>query len=112
MLLGGGKPYVFEQSTASFRFLLGFVQKCDGTKPTCRSCRMAGRLQECEYTDRVPAMTSFLEDEVTKLEARINDLEQPRDNMAHNPHAADFQAQSRRTSRSDGRPNDRRKSLL
>ncbi|TDL17185.1 hypothetical protein BD410DRAFT_901603 [Rickenella mellea] len=79
--------------------------KCDGAKPTCRSCRMAGRLQGCEYTDRGPAMTQFLEDEVSKLETRINELENPGHNL---PHGADFEAQSRRTSRLDvrSRPND------
>ncbi|TDL21883.1 hypothetical protein BD410DRAFT_282953 [Rickenella mellea] len=89
--------------------------KCDGAKPTCRSCRMAGRLQECEYTDQGPALTQVLEDEVDRLKARIYDLEHPTDNLPvtlHNPHAAYLEAQTRRTSRPDIRnqPNERHSS--
>ncbi len=78
---------------------------------------MAGRLQECEYTDQGPALTQVLEDEVARLEARIRELEHPTDNLPvtlHNPHAAYFEAQTRRTSRSDVRnqPNGLRKTIF
>ncbi|KZT10470.1 uncharacterized protein LAESUDRAFT_755967 [Laetiporus sulphureus 93-53] len=52
--------------------------KCDGARPICGPCIRSNREFDCEYTDgptRSP--TQVLEDNISRLEARIYELEHP-----------------------------------
>ncbi|KAK7059371.1 hypothetical protein R3P38DRAFT_2836062 [Favolaschia claudopus] len=52
--------------------------KCDGIKPVCGTCRKGPRHDDCEYSDGPPrSRTKALEDTVSRLEARLYELEHP-----------------------------------
>lgn len=53
-------------------------QKCDTVKPACGQCTRANRDDECEYTDgSYTSQARVLENDVTRLEERIQQLEHP-----------------------------------
>ncbi|KZT10443.1 uncharacterized protein LAESUDRAFT_425502 [Laetiporus sulphureus 93-53] len=55
-----------------------FAQKCDGARPICGPCIRSNRESDCEYTDGpTPSPTQVLEDNISRLEARIYELEHP-----------------------------------
>lgn len=52
--------------------------KCDGAKPICGPCKLHPRDDECEYADGPGrSRTKVLEDTVSRLEARLLELENP-----------------------------------
>ncbi|KAK6984297.1 hypothetical protein R3P38DRAFT_3105319 [Favolaschia claudopus] len=52
--------------------------KCDGIKPVCGTCQKGPRHDDCEYSDGPPrSRTKALEDTVSRLEARLYELEHP-----------------------------------
>ncbi|KAG2141400.1 uncharacterized protein EDB93DRAFT_1252543 [Suillus bovinus] len=52
--------------------------KCDGTRPTCSQCVRGNRPDDCEYTDgQGRSRTNMLEQEISRLQARIQELEHP-----------------------------------
>ncbi|KAJ7478668.1 hypothetical protein B0H11DRAFT_2234126 [Mycena galericulata] len=52
--------------------------KCDGQKPMCGPCRKHPKDDECEYSDGpARSRTKALEDTVSRLEARLHELEHP-----------------------------------
>lgn len=52
--------------------------RCDGTRPTCSQCIRGNRPDDCEYTDgQGRPRTHMLEQEITRLQARIQELENP-----------------------------------
>ncbi|KAJ7108823.1 hypothetical protein C8R44DRAFT_297301 [Mycena epipterygia] len=54
--------------------------KCDGQKPVCGPCRKHPKDDECEYSDGpARSRTKALEDTVSRLEARLHELEHPED---------------------------------
>ncbi|KAJ7735723.1 Zn(2)-Cys(6) binuclear cluster domain-containing protein [Mycena metata] len=55
--------------------------KCDAKKPICTPCGrfVGGGLQDCEYTETGPAQSQILQEQISILESRIRDMEQPRD---------------------------------
>ncbi|KAJ7719016.1 hypothetical protein DFH07DRAFT_859675 [Mycena maculata] len=54
--------------------------KCDGQKPICGPCRKHPKDDECEYSDGpARSRTKALEDTVSRLEARLHELEHPED---------------------------------
>ncbi|KAJ7735726.1 Zn(2)-Cys(6) binuclear cluster domain-containing protein [Mycena metata] len=55
--------------------------KCDAKKPICTPCGrfVGGGLQDCEYTERGPAQSQILQEQISILESRIRDMERPRD---------------------------------
>lgn len=69
------KPLKRGRACMSCRFL---KIKCDGVKPTCGPCRRHPRDDECEYNDGPGrSRTRVLEDTVSRLEARLHELEHP-----------------------------------
>jgi hypothetical protein len=53
-------------------------QRCDGVRPTCGQCTRGNRLDDCEYTDgQGRSRTSMLEEDILRLQARIQELEHP-----------------------------------
>ncbi|KAF8906262.1 hypothetical protein CPB84DRAFT_1675974 [Gymnopilus junonius] len=53
-------------------------QKCDGQKPVCGPCSAHPRDDDCEYADGPGrSRTKVLEDTVSRLEARLQELENP-----------------------------------
>ena len=68
-------------------------QRCDGARPVCTQCIRGGRLDDCEYTDtQGRTRTQILEENVARLQARIQELENPEEASApvllHDPYAA------------------------
>ncbi|KAF8881781.1 hypothetical protein BD779DRAFT_1675292 [Infundibulicybe gibba] len=54
--------------------------KCDGVKPICGPCLRHPKDDPCEYSDGPGrSRTKVLEDTVSRLEARLNELEHPED---------------------------------
>ncbi|KAI0775118.1 hypothetical protein BD413DRAFT_653678 [Trametes elegans] len=52
--------------------------KCDGIRPVCGQCVRTNREVDCEYTDGPgPSPTQVLEEQITRLESRIRELEHP-----------------------------------
>lgn len=51
--------------------------KCDGARPVCGQCERAGREEDCEYADGGRTRTQMLQDTISELEARIEELENP-----------------------------------
>ncbi|KAJ7577548.1 hypothetical protein C8J56DRAFT_1031517 [Mycena floridula] len=50
--------------------------KCDGTRPVCRQCTKADKVDECQYDDhRQKSRTQKLREKLTMLEERIRELE-------------------------------------
>ncbi|KAJ3775128.1 Zn(2)-Cys(6) binuclear cluster domain-containing protein [Lentinula raphanica] len=62
--------------------------KCDGLRPTCTQCLKSARPGDaCEYADSGRTRTQMLEDNISRLEARIRELEEPTDEDAVRLHA-------------------------
>ncbi|KAJ7647956.1 hypothetical protein FB45DRAFT_860984 [Roridomyces roridus] len=56
------------------------LQRCDGVKPICGPCRTNPQDDPCEYSDGpTRSRTKVLEDTVSRLEARLHELEHPND---------------------------------
>lgn len=54
------------------------LQKCDATKPICGPCLRHPKDDPCEYSDGTGrSRTKVLEDTVSRLEARLHELEHP-----------------------------------
>ncbi|TFK29693.1 hypothetical protein FA15DRAFT_631604 [Coprinopsis marcescibilis] len=69
------KPLKRGKACMNCRFL---KIKCDGTKPVCGPCRRHPKDDECEYADGPGrSRTKALEDQVSRLEARLQELENP-----------------------------------
>ncbi|KLO17705.1 hypothetical protein SCHPADRAFT_936895 [Schizopora paradoxa] len=52
--------------------------RCDGARPFCGQCGLTRRPEDCEYTDRQGRTnTEVLEERITQLRARIQELESP-----------------------------------
>ncbi|KAJ7918524.1 hypothetical protein B0H13DRAFT_2269065 [Mycena leptocephala] len=74
--------------------------KCDAKKPICTPCVqfVGGGLHDCEYTESGPAQSQVLEEQISIIESRIQELEQPKEMRTlvglHNP----YQSGHRRTS--------------
>ncbi|KAJ3510495.1 hypothetical protein NLJ89_g4635 [Agrocybe chaxingu] len=69
------KPLKRGKACMNCRFL---KIKCDGLKPICGPCQLHPRDDECEYADGPGrSRTKVLEDTVTRLEARLLELENP-----------------------------------
>ncbi|KAJ7229231.1 hypothetical protein C8J57DRAFT_192035 [Mycena rebaudengoi] len=67
--------------------------KCDGHKPICGSCQTHPKDDDCEYLDDpARSRTKALEDAVSRLEARLHELEHPEVStpsvMLHDPCAS------------------------
>jgi hypothetical protein len=68
-------------------------QKCDGSKPICGQCIRARRPDDCEYTDgQGRSRTQILEENISRLEARIHELEHPDESLQsvtlHDPYSS------------------------
>ncbi|KAG6830373.1 hypothetical protein H0H92_001010 [Tricholoma furcatifolium] len=69
------KPLKRGKACLNCRFL---KIKCDAAKPTCGPCRKHPKEEDCEYADGPGrSRTKALEEHVSRLEARINELEHP-----------------------------------
>ncbi|EIW79508.1 hypothetical protein CONPUDRAFT_125823 [Coniophora puteana RWD-64-598 SS2] len=71
--------------------------RCDGTRPVCGQCTRGNRSEDCEYTDgQRPSRTQTLENDVARLQARIQELENPGASAPsvtlHNPYAGSTSA--------------------
>ena len=72
-------------ATSSFGFLwkkqvinFVFLQRCDGKHPICGQCDRASRAEDCEYTTgQERSKVQILEDNISRLEARIQELQNP-----------------------------------
>ncbi|KAJ7156210.1 Zn(2)-Cys(6) binuclear cluster domain-containing protein [Mycena filopes] len=53
--------------------------KCDGERPKCGQCTRSMSFQDCEYADDGPTRTQQLEEQIAILEARIEELEKPKE---------------------------------
>ncbi|KAJ7748661.1 Zn(2)-Cys(6) binuclear cluster domain-containing protein [Mycena metata] len=53
--------------------------KCDGERPKCGQCTRSMTFQDCEYADDGPTRTQLLEEQIAILEARIEELEKPKE---------------------------------
>ncbi|KAJ7679769.1 hypothetical protein B0H17DRAFT_943858, partial [Mycena rosella] len=54
--------------------------KCDGRRPMCGPCsRSSETFGDCEYTSGGPSQKDLLEEQISILQARIEELEKPRD---------------------------------
>ncbi|PPQ67854.1 hypothetical protein CVT25_010293 [Psilocybe cyanescens] len=89
------KPLKRGKACMSCRFL---KIKCDGEKPICGPCRNHPRDDECEYADGPGrSRTKTLEDTVSRLEARLLELENPDSStpsvVLHDPYPSPFQIQ-------------------
>lgn len=67
--------------------------KCDGDRPTCGQCIRGNRLDDCEYTDsQGRSRTYMLEQEIGRLQARLQELEHPEHTMPtvalHHPYSS------------------------
>ncbi|KAK7458826.1 hypothetical protein VKT23_009836 [Stygiomarasmius scandens] len=52
--------------------------KCDGSRPVCKNCgRSISKFGDCEYPGAGPSRTEYLEEQISILENRIRDLENP-----------------------------------
>ena len=56
------------------------MQRCDGRRPFCSACVRANRTDDCEYTDNQGrTRTQVLEETLERLQARLQELENPED---------------------------------
>jgi hypothetical protein len=63
---------------SSLTLIPGLSQKCDGAKPICGPCLRHPKDDACEYSDGPGrSRTKALEDQVSRLEARLQELENP-----------------------------------
>ncbi|KAJ6510891.1 Zn(2)-Cys(6) binuclear cluster domain-containing protein [Mycena sanguinolenta] len=53
--------------------------KCDGERPKCGPCSRSIGFQDCEYGEDGPTRTQILEEQIKILEARIEELEKPKE---------------------------------
>ncbi|KAJ7936982.1 Zn(2)-Cys(6) binuclear cluster domain-containing protein [Mycena leptocephala] len=53
--------------------------KCDSERPKCGKCSRSIGFQDCEYVEDGPTRTEILEEEIAILEARIEELEKPKE---------------------------------
>ncbi|KAJ6583108.1 Zn(2)-Cys(6) binuclear cluster domain-containing protein [Mycena vulgaris] len=66
--------------------------KCDAKKPICTPCVrfIGGGLHDCEYTEVGPAQSQVLEEQISIIESRIQELQQPKEFRTsvglHNPY--------------------------
>ncbi|KAJ3866117.1 hypothetical protein EV359DRAFT_37269 [Lentinula novae-zelandiae] len=71
-------------------FLNKYPQRCDGARPICGPCQRTPKDDPCEYADGPGrSRTRALEETVSRLEARLRELEHPEETppMAlHNPY--------------------------
>ncbi|KAF7345568.1 Fungal-trans domain-containing protein [Mycena venus] len=51
--------------------------KCSAERPKCAQCARSMGFQDCEYADDGPTRTEILEEQISLLEARIEELEKP-----------------------------------
>ncbi|KII89349.1 hypothetical protein PLICRDRAFT_41008 [Plicaturopsis crispa FD-325 SS-3] len=59
--------------------------RCDGLRPSCTPCRKTHRQDDCEYDDR-KSRTQMLQEKITLLESRIQELErQPSGSISPGP---------------------------
>ncbi|KAJ7649619.1 hypothetical protein FB45DRAFT_1075144 [Roridomyces roridus] len=75
------KPRKFQSVSLEIRPLTFFAGrhlkiKCDGVRPVCGPCTRVPKDDECEYTD-VSSRTKDLQETISRLKARINELENP-----------------------------------
>ncbi|KAJ7451627.1 Zn(2)-Cys(6) binuclear cluster domain-containing protein [Mycena latifolia] len=72
--------------------------KCDGERPKCGPCARSSSFQDCEYADDGPTRTQILEEQIAILEARIEELEKPKERRStltlHNPYAGERRSAS------------------
>ncbi|KAJ7071962.1 hypothetical protein C8F01DRAFT_973624 [Mycena amicta] len=60
--------------------------RCDGAHPICGPCRRDNRPDDCEYTHgQHRARAEMLEENISQIEARITELQQPRKRSPENP---------------------------
>ncbi|KAJ6585909.1 hypothetical protein B0H19DRAFT_1369031 [Mycena capillaripes] len=53
--------------------------KCDGTRPICGQCgKYASAFGDCEYAENGPTHSQMLEEQISILQSRIEELEDPR----------------------------------
>jgi hypothetical protein len=89
-----------QQSHSTYCHLLTrLLQKCDGVKPTCGPCRRHPKDDECEYNDGPGrSRTRVLEDTVSRLEARLHELEHPNETTPpvtlHDPYSPYHETQA------------------
>ncbi|KAJ7611705.1 hypothetical protein FB45DRAFT_1118939 [Roridomyces roridus] len=58
-------------------------QRCDSVRPICGPCSRAQRFEDCEYGDAEGSNVQNLEDQISRLQIRIRDLERPVSNRPH-----------------------------
>ncbi|KAF8624196.1 hypothetical protein AX17_007185 [Amanita inopinata Kibby_2008] len=72
---GLSRPLKRGRACMNCRFL---KVKCDGVKPICGPCRRHPKEDDCEYSDGpTRSRTQMLEETVSRLEARLHELEHP-----------------------------------
>ncbi|KAF9074797.1 Zn(2)-Cys(6) binuclear cluster domain-containing protein [Rhodocollybia butyracea] len=77
-------PYSLQRGRAC----INCRSRCDGLRPTCTQCIKSARPGDaCEYADGGRTRTQMLEDNISRLEARIRELEEPDDESAVRLHA-------------------------
>jgi hypothetical protein len=70
------------------------AQKCDGQRPTCSQCLKSARPGDaCEYADAGRTRAQMLEENISRLEARIRELEEPLDENSVKLHSPYVQTQ-------------------
>ncbi|THV00672.1 hypothetical protein K435DRAFT_963936 [Dendrothele bispora CBS 962.96] len=73
--------------------------KCDGQRPVCSQCLKSARPGDaCEYVDAGRTHTQVLEEKISRLEARIRELEEPFDENSVKLHSPYTQSQGRSSS--------------
>ncbi|THU85862.1 hypothetical protein K435DRAFT_684747 [Dendrothele bispora CBS 962.96] len=73
--------------------------KCDGQRPVCSQCLKSARPGDaCEYIDEGRTHTQVLEEKISRLEARIRELEEPFDENSVKLHSPYTQSQGRSSS--------------
>ncbi|KAJ7078645.1 hypothetical protein C8R44DRAFT_895870 [Mycena epipterygia] len=72
--------------------------KCDGERPQCGPCSRSASFQDCEYAEDGPTRTQILEEQIAILEARIEELEKPKELrstlLLHNPYSTERRSAS------------------
>ncbi|KAJ7288124.1 Zn(2)-Cys(6) binuclear cluster domain-containing protein [Mycena rebaudengoi] len=72
--------------------------KCDGERPKCGQCSRSTSFQDCEFPDDGPTRTQLLEEQISILEARIEELEKPQELRSsfvlHNPYPGQSRSNS------------------
>ncbi|KAF7333416.1 Fungal-trans domain-containing protein [Mycena venus] len=72
--------------------------RCDGERPKCGPCSRSIGFQDCEYPEDGPTRTQILEEQITLLQARIEELEKPKNLRTtlslHSPYAGERRSAS------------------